>query len=75
MSETTTYTFIPNFTKNEQLMQKLWAKSHPSKGKGTRSRTSVSCNHPIIELLIMWAIIETSWENKELDSFLNSIQL
>jgi len=34
MSETTTCTFIPNFTQNKQIMQKLYAKNHPSKGKG-----------------------------------------
>jgi len=37
MFETNTCTFIPNFTQNEQIMQKLWAKKHPSKGKGTRN--------------------------------------
>jgi len=49
MFETTICTFIPNFTQNEQIMQKLWAKKHPSKGKGTRNRTSGSCNHPTID--------------------------
>jgi len=45
MFVTTTCIFIPNFTQNEQIMQKLWAKNHPSKGKELRNRTSVSCNH------------------------------
>jgi len=33
LSETTTCAFIPNFTLNEQIMQTLWAKIHPSKSK------------------------------------------
>jgi len=52
MSETTTCTFIPNFTQNEQIMKKLGEKKHPSKGKGTRNRTIVSCNHPTLKQLI-----------------------
>jgi len=28
-------------------MQKLWAKKHPSEAKGTKRKTSVSCNCPM----------------------------
>jgi len=48
MFATTACTFVLNFSPNEQTMQKLWAKKHLSEVKGTKKRTSVSCNHPTL---------------------------
>jgi len=46
MFATIACTFIPNFMLRKQTMQKLGAKKHSSKDKGTRNRTNFSCNPP-----------------------------
>jgi len=48
MFRTSIYTFISKFIKEKHTAQKLIAKNHLSKAKGTNKKTILSCNDPLI---------------------------